>query len=325
MGVDDREHQRRRPLGIFQVERRAAFSQDARRIDSALTCRIHERGTAATGERGVGTAASGKAQLRGVQEGGTRIDLGARLEQNTGDGDMVLRSRPHQRGFALKVLCRIRLRTTYQQSSHGIQLARARGGHQSGFAVFGCGVRIRAPVQQGRDHRRVAVDGRKRKRGHPVSIGRLRVGPTAQQQTDRFHVVAADGPMQCGRAVGFRHVHVRVLLYEPLHRRAIARFDRTDDLRGSGRRTQADHHHRGRRHHEQAPAADASELSAFGLHQISRRPLLTPCACRGTPNLLTMSTSRLACGVPAGACRWRPPFTPAAPPPSTTRGKPIGE
>ena len=152
---------------------------------------------------------------------------------------MPLCHRPHQRGLLVLVFLRVDVRAVSQQRLHRPGIARAGARHQRRLAVQQRCARVGAGREKPLDHRGAAVRARQMKRSDPEIVGDVRARASPDQQIGDREVVAMRRPMERGRAIALRRVHVdscRPPLQQGAHRFNISVLDGLDEpqIRGRG-------------------------------------------------------------------------------------------
>ena len=173
-------------------------------------------------------AFAGGKQQRGKASGRTRADVRPTLDQRPDDGGMAFRRRPHQRGLSAPAFLHVHVRSVSEQHVHGIDLPRARGRHQDRFAFRQHRVRVGPGLQEHLDAGGVPVHAGQPERRHAVAIRRLDVCSGADQQVHQFRIISVRRPVEGGRAVGLRGIHVDALLQQGANGRLVRRLDGVD-------------------------------------------------------------------------------------------------
>ena len=221
VSVVHRQHQRAHAVRQTLVDVRASIEQRARGIEV--------------------TAAHREQQRREHTRCRLGVDVGAGLHQHADGLNVVLAGGPHQGRLPAPRLARVDLGTFGDQYLDGRRVARASRHHQRCLASRRCEVRLRPGGQQPVDDRRVSVGGRAMDRGDTVTVDDLRLCARGQQHRDEGVVVVLNGPVESGRAVGFRRGDIRLLRQKRSHRPQIARLHGVDE----GERSRGDGHRDG--------------------------------------------------------------------------------
>ena len=154
---------------------------------------------------------------------------------------MPLFGRPHQRGRAAQFLRRVHVGAGGDQQLDGNRVPVARGEHHHHLAVGKALVRIGAGFQQLFDDRRVAIKRCHRERREALPVGGVHLRAGGDEEIGALEVVAIDGPVQRGRAVGLRGVDVGVLLEQRAQRGSVALHHGVGDITLAGRAAKPRH------------------------------------------------------------------------------------
>ena len=247
VAVDDRHDQRGRAVGIDQVQRRPGVDQLAGRAERALPRRIHQRRPAALGQDRE-DAFEAEPVLRPGDVVRAGIDVGAASDQQLDSLGMILRRGPHQRRFAERLFTGVRIGAFIEDEANGLGVAGPRRGHQDRLALPDRRLRVGARLEQQPDHGAVGVGGRDRQRRQPVPVRRIGVGASAHEQPGDLQIVAAHGPVQRRRSIGFGQVDVRRRrgrLEQRAHGGAVTGLDGLDQRKLASAGGQRDHRQKG--------------------------------------------------------------------------------
>ena len=158
MSIDHRDIQRRRPVGVADVEIRAGVGECTYTVTSALSSGKHQGGQSATRQRREHHRRRIDLDLGELRHCRIHVQIGATGRKQRDHRGMILRGRPHQRGFSVPGFARIDVRSAIKQRPHRLRFPRPRREHQHRLAIGAHGVRVRAGLQQRLDNGRAAVD-----------------------------------------------------------------------------------------------------------------------------------------------------------------------
>ena len=248
MVVEDGHQERTDGVGVALLDVRAGGDEQARGLEPAVPRRVEQRRHAALGfgaPAAIGQAAAVDADALGSAARALarrnearrrsfsrlRVDGRAALEKERDGRGLILADGEHQRGLLKLRVARVHARTGVDEHAHRVGNARLRRRHERCLAGRINCVRIGSGGEETPDHRRVAVEGRKRKGSDAVAIGRRHVGAGLQQEIRDVQVVGRDGVVQRRRSVHAARVHVGTLLDERAHDLHVAAAGRVGQRR----------------------------------------------------------------------------------------------
>ena len=120
----------------------------------------------------------------------------------------------HQRGLLKGLVAGVERGARREQRLHGVEAAHLRRHHQRRVAGAVGRVGVGAAFEQQLHHRGVAARRRERHRRDAVTGDELGIGAGAQERARGVEIVDADRPVERGRAVAPRRVHVHTLLLQ---------------------------------------------------------------------------------------------------------------
>ena len=191
--------------------------------------REQERGAAVGGgDVGVGSGRDQGKCARGVpvlgreQKGteavaGDRVDVGAPLDEERGDGRMPAGDGPHQRRLSHARLRCVDVGLPVEQQPHQLLVAAVNRGEQRRVPAPAGGAHVGAGVEEPAGEGEVAVGAGEQQRRLPVLVHRVGFGPSLQQGGGDVGVAAERGPRQRRRSVGADRVDVRAVRDQRLH------------------------------------------------------------------------------------------------------------
>ena len=212
-----------------------------RRLDRAVSRREHQRCPAAARKRRVGPAAARELEHRGLEDGRSRVHLGAGGHEGLHHRGVILRRRPHERGLAEPLLPGLDVGAAAQERLHGLGAAGARRGHEHRLPCRRTRVGIGASFDQGAQHLGAAVGRGQRDRLDAVAVGGFDVGAGPDEHRHQVERVGPNGVVQRGGAVGLGLVDVGLGAQQRPHGVAVAALDGLDDRRRRAGRRQAGH------------------------------------------------------------------------------------
>ena len=322
MRVGDRQREQRHPLRCRVLEARARIEQDLCRLDpTRLHRELHGRERVDAGrDTLVAVIDAGAVAIAQRQRWPARhsLDVGARPDERADDIGVAFRRRPHERGLVARLLVRVHVRAVRQQRAHRANPAGPRRRHQGRLATRERRVGIDAARQQALDNGGMPVGRGERQRRHAEMVGGGCDSPRAEQQVDGREVALMRRPVQCGRPVRLRRVHVDLLLQQRADRLQVPRLDRLGQRPGATRGGSGDRQ-------EQQGNGDARWKHVHRLLQTSAsRPVLSPRLPRCTSSLSRRLRQKFMNGVSNFARRCRPGFNRPPPEPTRTFGRLCG-
>ena len=168
---------------------------------------------------------------------------------------------PHQRRRTAERFLRVRVRAVVEQRLHRLDVAGARGEHQRRPAERKRLVGIGPGLDEGRDHPGVAVHTGQPQRRHALTVRRLRIGTRTKQDGGQVPVASVHGPMERGRPIGLRGVHVDLLRDQRLHGRRVTTHRRIGDVALTGRRRGHGGHQSRHDDHEDGAATKDTKIT----------------------------------------------------------------
>ena len=133
------------------------------------------------------------------------------IGEQSDDGRVAFRRRPHQRGLLPRGFFGIHVRARIKEPSDHLRIARPGRDHQRGLAARGGRVGIGPPSQQRLDDRRAAVRAGQQQWVTPSSLAACTSAPARRSRSTMPAVVLVRSPVQRGRAVALPAVDVDAL------------------------------------------------------------------------------------------------------------------
>ena len=153
--------------------------------------------------------------LRRIRAG---LDIRAVLDQKLDGGGMAFVRGPHQSGGSAQGFLRIHIRAVVQQHLDRIDIAGARRHHERSPSQRELLIGIGSGLDQRLDDSGISVDAGQPQRRGAVAVRGLGIRAGAKQQVDHLFIGAEHRPVQRGRAIGLRRIHIGVLLHQLLRR-----------------------------------------------------------------------------------------------------------
>ena len=182
-----------------------------------------------------------------------RIEISAARQQRLNSLNIPHRRGPHQRGLSPDGFPDVRVCSMSEQHFDHLSGSRAGRRHQWRCSSPQHMVRVRARVEQLRNHRRVAARAGKRKRSDAVTVLSPHVGARLNEQRDRFQIPEIGRPVQGCGTIHLWGVHIYLFCKQHTHSLQIPLLDRVDErprppggLPRGARRQQEQQHPTGR-------------------------------------------------------------------------------
>ena len=220
------------PSGSTRFSVAPASTSSRGRAERALPRRVHQRRPPPCG-RIVSTPSSPNRSFAQVIVVRARVDVGAARDQQLDGLGMILGRGPHQRRFAERLFTGVRIGAVVEDQANGLGIARPRGApSESSHPAGSSPSRRRRPRAAAGPSAPLALVAAIDSGVSAVPVRRVRRSrPRRRAARANSSVVAAHGPVQRRRAIGFGHVDVRRRrgrLEQRAHRGAVARLDRLD-------------------------------------------------------------------------------------------------
>ena len=247
------------------------------------------------------------------------VDCRAVREQHLDDVRVPLGHRPHQRRL-VATAARGRVGPRLQELADDVRRTDTGCGHQRRLAGKEPSVGIRTRVQQPPHHGGAAVLGRRPQRRDAEIVGRVHVGPGADQQIRELDLVPVGGPVQRRRAVTLPGGDVGAAIDQRAHHAPLGVAGRIGErlVRGvSARETRGDQPRQDRRPSNHHPAPCHLHRHAGQCRTLARCATSAAKNMKRTPTETTTCRRLARCATPPV----RPVETPASRSSRTTRSR----
>ena len=126
---------------------------------------------------------------------GFGVNIRAAFDEKLDHFGMVFPYRHHQGRLLKRRIPGIDFGPAIEKHLDRVDVAGVRSGHQGGLSRWIGRIRIRTGIEQQPDHGGVPIGTSKIQRRHAIAVRKLRVRPSADQQTGCLQVIHADQPV----------------------------------------------------------------------------------------------------------------------------------